>query len=173
MAKTEHQPAEMIRPRTLAPTNSELITGEFSNAWIHQVLSYRVLTQRSSVNSRIFAKTTIPLLDFLLGRADHAAHVKPAFWADDVRWNGRATLRANRQLFPGEGVVGTTFSRSGIGVFSFWNSHLKSLQLGGLKIEIFSKSWFLIANPFLVPVLGSLELYRPITNASTPQNPVF
>ena len=65
------------------------------------------------------------LLDIhFVGRWGHdATHVVPAIWADDVSRCRCATFRAQCKWARFDSIVGSAFARTGIRMFSLWNSH--------------------------------------------------
>lgn len=78
---------------------------------------------RGSLFGGVFKKRNAETLGFVSCRDDHAAHVIPAFRADNMGGNRSAALRADRQVFRLQSIVCTTLAGSGIGLFSLGNCH--------------------------------------------------
>ena len=52
-----------------------------------------------------------------------AAHVETAIWANDVRWDRGAALRAHSQRTRLNAIVSAAAAGASVGMFAFWNSH--------------------------------------------------
>ncbi len=82
-------------------------------------------------------------VDLFTGRRhDVAGHVVTTFRTDHMRRQAFAALGADRQTSRSQTVVGPAAAGSGIGLFSFWNSHRKSpsMKIPGGSFQVSVRS---------------------------------